>query len=474
MNVALIQNYRQRELSRRPRTIPDKLATLAALMYETFKINIDRLNYAFTTVEIIILARIKLPNIDLKKLLDSAEYIADEYYNARDHTDPDRAMTTAVLEAINYNADFATSYSFAYQYLLEIRGPKPRKTEVVELAQRLQRVSPYRPSIVAIMAVREFCQYKKIAEPVYFADPQELPDELRGITTRPWLINVPKVYKRVVSSYYSDLDTKGSGLGSGTFGAVRAVNIDGVEYAVKNIADDGFTSTFYTFIRETTALVNFSDDSHFVQIQAAEVLEKSYNIVMQLCDISLADLIRDNPRHVYQLRKRYLYELLQATQALHSAGYVHRDLKPQNVLIENTHVKLADFGLAKIITDDYPNTEIVYTLWYRPPEIMAFNNPYYDYKADIWSIGCIMAEMITGGVLFKYESPEDYEDNLDQYIIVQQRFEQLVSKQLNSDYSDITTDPIELDLLTSLLQYLPENRISADMALQHPYFADML
>lgn len=473
MNVALMQNYRQRELARRPQTISDDMARLVARIYDSFKLNTSRLNYIWTIAEIYILTRIKSPNIDHDKLLASAKYIADEYYNAMIENIEDRETTIAVLEAINYNADFATSYSIAYQYLLEIRGPNPKRTDIMELAQRLRRASPYRPSIVAIMAVREYCQYKKIQEPVYFADPQELPEELRDVTTRPWLINVPKVYKRVVSSYYSNLSNNDRGLGRGNFGAVRVVNIDGLQYAVKNITDDGFSSNFYSFIRETTALINFSDDSHFVQIQAVEMLKDSYNIVMQLCDISLADLIQKNPQHVYQLRKRYLYELLQATLALHSAGYVHRDLKPQNVLIENTRVKLADFGLAKIITDYYPNTELVYSLWYRPPEIMGGNNANYNNKADIWAIGCIMAEMITGRVLFEVKFPEDYTNNLDDYIIAQQRLAQIISNQLRTDYSDVTTDPIELDLLTSLLQYLPENRITADMALQHPYFADI-
>ena len=97
----------------------------------------------------------------------------------------------------------------------------------------------------------------------------------------------------------------------------------------------------------------------------------------------------------------YLRQILSGLVAIHSNRIIHRDLKTQNILInENHNVKIADFGLARSFTVPFPElTHEVVTLWYRAPEILLGQKTYTP-AIDIWSVGCIYAEMLTGRPLF--------------------------------------------------------------------------
>ena len=90
---------------------------------------------------------------------------------------------------------------------------------------------------------------------------------------------------------------------------------------------------------------------------------------------------------------------------MHKHGFFHRDLKPENLLCKGDAVKIADFGLAREIRSKPPFTDYVSTRWYRAPEIyLDFSN--YDYRLDIWSLGCIAFELFFNSVLFKCYSDE--------------------------------------------------------------------
>jgi p38 MAP kinase len=99
-----------------------------------------------------------------------------------------------------------------------------------------------------------------------------------------------------------------------------------------------------------------------------------------------------------------------ALKYIHSAGIIHRDLKPSNILInENCDLKICDFGLAR--DKDTHMTGYVATRYYRAPEVML-NWQTYDVAMDIWSAGCILAEMLTGKPLFPGK------DHIDQFVII--------------------------------------------------------
>ena len=104
----------------------------------------------------------------------------------------------------------------------------------------------------------------------------------------------------------------------------------------------------------------------------------------------------------------YMYQLVDGVAFCHSNGILHRDLKPQNLLIDtHGHLKIADFGLARtfgVPTRAY--THEVVTLWYRAPEILlGITN--YQMPIDVWSMGCIFAEMVNGAPLFPGDSEID-------------------------------------------------------------------
>lgn len=94
-----------------------------------------------------------------------------------------------------------------------------------------------------------------------------------------------------------------------------------------------------------------------------------------------------------------MYQILSGVDFLHSNMIVHRDLKPQNILMTNSgRVKLADFGLARVYAETHTLTSVVVTLWYRAPEVLLQAS--YASPVDIWSCGCIFAELFRRKVLF--------------------------------------------------------------------------
>lgn len=100
---------------------------------------------------------------------------------------------------------------------------------------------------------------------------------------------------------------------------------------------------------------------------------------------------------------------------MHSHRIIHRDLKPQNLLISSQgHLKIADFGLAKVYDFDMKLTSVVVTLWYRAPEVLLAQP--YNSSVDIWSAGCIIAEMFTRQALFPGKSEVNQLDRIFEYV----------------------------------------------------------
>jgi serine/threonine protein kinase len=186
--------------------------------------------------------------------------------------------------------------------------------------------------------------------------------------------------------------------------------------------------------------------------------------------------------------KSFMYQLLKGIDFCHQNRVLHRDLKPQNLLINSKgSLKLGDFGLARafgIPVNTFSN-EVV-TLWYRAPDVLLGSRT-YNTSIDIWSAGCIMAEMFTGRPLFPGTTNEDQIvrifrimgtptertwPGITQLPEYKTTYQMYATQDLHNILPQI--DATGINLLQMMLQLRPELRVSAQDALQHPWFNDLI
>ncbi|KAB5596480.1 Glycogen synthase kinase 3 beta [Ceratobasidium theobromae] len=187
--------------------------------------------------------------------------------------------------------------------------------------------------------------------------------------------------------------------------------------------------------------------------------------------------------------KLYMYQLLRSLAYIHSVGICHRDIKPQNLLLNPSTgvLKLCDFGSAKILVPGEPNVSYICSRYYRAPELI-FGATNYSTNIDIWSTGCVMAELMLGQPLFPGESGIDQLVEIIKVLGTPTR-EQI--KTMNPNYMEhkfpqIKPHPFSkasvfrprtsqdmLDLVARLLEYTPTARLSAIEAMCHPLFHEL-
>lgn len=187
------------------------------------------------------------------------------------------------------------------------------------------------------------------------------------------------------------------------------------------------------------------------------------------------------------LVKLYLYQMMRALTYIHALGICHRDIKPQNILVNTqTHqVYLCDFGSAKILTPGEPNVAYICSRYYRAPELI-FDATQYTTAIDIWSMGCVFAEMMLGRPIFPGDS------SVDQLVEIIKVLGTPTKDQIyamNPGYKESRLPNLQgqpwskvfkrnlpadaLDLLSKMFIYKPNERITALDALLHPYFDDL-
>ena len=289
--------------------------------------------------------------------------------------------------------------------------------------------------------------------------------------------------------------TKTAKLGEGTYGIVyRAKDEKGQEiYALKKIRlqaeEEGIPSTA---IREISLLKELN---HINIVKLHDVLHnpKKLTLVFEYVEQDLKKLIDSTNGQGLEIRllKSLLYQLFKGIDHIHKHKILHRDLKPQNLLISKDNIlKIADFGLARgygIPVKNY--THEVVTLWYRPPDVLL-GNKNYGTTVDIWSIGCIFAEMSSSKALFNGSSEQDQLKKIfqirgtptDTYCSSFKELPEWASNESNFEVvpeQDIKNyvpnlDKEGIDLLLKCLQLEPEKRITAEAALNHPFFDDIL
>lgn len=177
-----------------------------------------------------------------------------------------------------------------------------------------------------------------------------------------------------------------------------------------------------------------------------------------------------------------VYQILRGLKYIHSAGIIHRDLKPSNIAVnEDCELKILDFGLARTADDEM--TGYVATRWYRAPEIML-SWMHYNQTVDVWSVGCILAELITGKPLFP---GTDHIDQLKKTMKLtgtpnKELFDKISSNEAKTFIQSLPitakkdfknyfqgANPLAIDMLERMLDLDPDHRITTEQALSHPY-----
>ncbi|CAM9339420.1 cyclin-dependent kinase 2-like isoform X1 [Lethenteron reissneri] len=280
-------------------------------------------------------------------------------------------------------------------------------------------------------------------------------------------------------------------IGEGTYGVVyKARNkLTGEAVALKKIRLDTETEGVpSTAIREISLLRELNHPN-IVRLLTIIHSEKKLYLVFELLDQDLKKFM-DNatPSGIpLPLVKSYLYQLLQGIAFCHSHRILHRDLKPQNLLINaEGAIKLADFGLARAFgVPQRTYTHEVVTLWYRAPEILL-GCKHYSTSVDVWSIGCIFAEMLTRRALFPGDSEidqlfrifrtlgtpdEGVWPGVSQLPDYKSTFPRWANQELTKVVPTLNFEG--RGLLALMLQYDPNQRVTANMALSHCFFQNV-
>uniref|UniRef100_A0A0E0CTU3 Protein kinase domain-containing protein n=1 Tax=Oryza meridionalis TaxID=40149 RepID=A0A0E0CTU3_9ORYZ len=281
-------------------------------------------------------------------------------------------------------------------------------------------------------------------------------------------------------------------IGEGTYGVVYKARdkVTNETIALKKIRleqeDEGVPSTA---IREISLLKEMHH-RNIVRLHDVIHSEKRIGLVFEYLDLDLKKFMDSCPEFAKNptLIKSYLYQILRGVAYCHSHRVLHRDLKPQNLLIDrrtNT-LKLADFGLARAFGIPVRTfTHEVVTLWYRAPEILLGSRQ-YSTPVDMWSVGCIFAEMVNQKPLFPGDSEIDELFKIFRVLGTPNEqswpgvsslpdYKSAFPKWQAQDLATIvpTLDPAGLDLLSKMLRYEPNKRITARQALEHEYFKDL-
>lgn len=280
-------------------------------------------------------------------------------------------------------------------------------------------------------------------------------------------------------------------LGEGTYGVVyKGRDIRTKRFvALKNIRlDNGEDGMPGTSIREIALLRELR---HQNVVSLLDILCNGKHLVLVF-----EFLEQDLKKHLDALKgrmldamlvKSYLYQLVKGIAYCHGHRVLHRDLKPQNLLLDRMgNLKLADFGLARAFGIPMrAYTHEIVTLWYRAPEVLL-GNPMYSCAVDIWSIGCIFAEMVHKKPLFPGDCEidtvfkifgllgtptEETMSGISKMPEWRSTFPNFRPKPLQQALPEM--DPLGLDLFEKMMPYEPSKRISAKAALLHPYFDDL-
>lgn len=302
-------------------------------------------------------------------------------------------------------------------------------------------------------------------------------------------------------------------LGQGAYGVVfSAFDKKTKQYvAVKKVEEvfDTITDS-KRMLREIKILQSMKHENVSSLIDVIVPKTQSYRrfnsviVVLDLMDTDLYHIIYSDQHLSIDHRRYFMYQMLRGMKYIHSANILHRDLKPSNILVNaNCDLKICDFGLARI-QNGYNNSslltqgsgeaneqdfmsEYVTTRWYRAPEVLLTSGQYGP-ELDIWSLGCIFAELILRKPLFpgkstlnqlsvineKIGSPTDHDLRNITNVKARKYMKSLPQRPM-VNWNELLrgASNSEIDLIKRMLTWDPTRRITAEEAIEHPFFKQL-
>lgn len=285
-------------------------------------------------------------------------------------------------------------------------------------------------------------------------------------------------------------------IGNGSFGVVfqAAVVETGEVVAIKKVLQD---KRFKNRELQIMRLLVKDPHSNIVALKhcfysQGEKPEELYlNLVLEYVPETVYSISRQHQKSKVALPllyvKLYLYQLSRALSHIHALGICHRDIKPQNLLVDprNQQLKLCDFGSAKALVKGEPNVSYICSRYYRAPELI-FGSTDYSTAIDIWSQGCVGAELLLGQPLFPGDSGVDQLVEIIKVLGTPTREE---ISAMNSNYTEFKFPQIKacqwrkvfrsktpeeaIDFIGSTLAYAPEKRIAPLEGCTHAFFDEL-
>jgi cyclin-dependent kinase-like len=280
-------------------------------------------------------------------------------------------------------------------------------------------------------------------------------------------------------------------IGEGTYGVVLRCRLKetGALVAIKKFKENESKDEALrkTTLREVKMLRMLKQENIVTLIEAFRRNNKLH-LVFEYCEKNMLQVLEQRPNGLPpEMVRVYMYQLAKAIGFCHLNNVIHRDIKPENLLINSDHrLKLCDFGFARPLSEnDSPYTDYVATRWYRSPQLLL-GCTNYGVEVDVWALGAIMAELVTGQPLFPGES------EIDQLYIIQKLQGPLSPDQMELFYKNPRFQGYKfpdmskpetlakrfmgklskagLNLLKGMLELDPARRITCQQCIEHEYF----
>jgi glycogen synthase kinase 3 beta len=280
-------------------------------------------------------------------------------------------------------------------------------------------------------------------------------------------------------------------VGNGSFGVVflASSHETGEKVAIKKVLQDR------RFKNRELQIMRMVDHCNVVRLKHCFYTTADDELFLNLVLEYVPDTVYRISKHYAKQGQRmplpyirlYVYQMCRALHHIHQKGICHRDIKPQNLLVnsQSHELKLCDFGSAKVLVRGEPNISYICSRYYRAPELI-FGATNYTPAIDVWSVGCVMAELFLGQPLFPGESGVDQLVEIikvlgtpgkEEIHAMNPSYQEFKFPQIKSHpWSKVFSKRIPqeaIDLVSAMLTYDPVKRVTALEALAHPFFDEL-